>query len=69
MEGLRLSGEDSAVTLEALQGSPHYLAEKNTNDGFPALFSKSRGFSQICLSLYFIYNVCIWELWEYDLPK
>lgn len=23
----------------------------------------------IWMSLYFIYNVCILELWEYDLPK
>lgn len=49
-----------------LAGIPPYLAEKN---GFPALSSESRGFHQICLGLYFIYNVRISELWEYDLPK
>lgn len=32
-------------------------------------FPESRGFSQIWRSLYFIYNVCILELWEYGLPK
>lgn len=48
------------------RGIPPYLAGKN---GFPALSSESRGFNQICLGLYFIYNVRISELWEYDLLK
>lgn len=48
------------------QASRGSLSGKN---GFPALSSESRGFNQICLGLYFIYNVRISEQWEYDLLK
>jgi hypothetical protein len=36
---------------------------------FLALFTESRGFSKIWMSLYFTYNVWILELRGYDSPK